>query len=211
LAPSSVKRCSKRLRAEPKITAPHIFVLIGPGGAGKGTVAAALIAQDPHLWLSRSWTTRKPRPGERERSAYVFVDRPTFEAAVAAGGFYEWAEFLDYLMGTPIPDPPPGSDVLLEIDVQGAEQVLAHRPDATVIMLLPPSPAVQAERLKARGDDAEHIRRRVELGRSEVERGAKIAAHTVINDDLGRALAELTAIVDRTRSAAPCAANPEES
>ena len=76
-------------------------------------------------------------------------------------------------MGTPIPDPPPGSDVLLEIDVQGAEQVLAHRPDATVIMLLPPSPAVQAERLKARGDDAEHIRRRVELGRSEVERGAE--------------------------------------
>jgi guanylate kinase len=211
LAPSSVKRCSKRLRAEPKAAAPHIFVLIGPGGAGKGTVAAALIAQDPTLWLSRSWTTRKPRAGERERSAYVFVDRPTFEAAVAAGGFYEWAEFLDYLMGTPIPEPPAGSDVLLEIDVQGAEQVLAQRPDATVIMLLPPSPAVQAERLKSRGDDAEHIRRRVELGRSEVERGAKIAAHTVINDDLGRALAELTAIVDRTRSAAPCAANPEES
>ena len=186
-------------------------MLIGPGGAGKGTVAAALVAQDPGLWLSRSWTTRDPRPGERERQAYVFVDRATFEEAVAAGGFYEWAEFLDYLMGTPIPDPPSGSDVHLEIDVQGAEQVLARRPDATVIMLLPPSAAVQAERLKARGDDAEHIRRRVELGRSEVERGAKIAAHTVINDDLGRALAELTAIVDRTRSAAPCAANPEES
>ncbi len=209
--PSSASRCSKRLRAEPPIGEPRIFVLIGPGGAGKGTLAAELVGRDPAIWLSRSWTTRAARPGERERGAYVFVDRETFEDAVAEGGFFEWAEFLDYLMGTPIPDPPPGSDVLLEIDVQGAEQVLAQRPDATVIMLLPPSAEVQAERLAARGDDEEHIRRRVELGREEVERGAKIAAHTVVNDDLRRAVSELAAIVDRTRSAAPCAANPEES
>jgi guanylate kinase len=100
--------------------------------------------------------------------------------------------------------------VLLEIDVQGAEQVLALRPDATVILLLPPSPEVQAERLAARGDDEEHIRRRVELGRSEVERGAKIAAHTVVNDDLRQTLADLTAIIERTRAAAPGAARPEE-
>ena len=65
-----------------------------------------------------------------------------------------------------MPDPPAGADVLLEIDVQGAEQVLAQRPDATVILLLPPSPEVQAERLAARGDDAEHIARRVEQGRA---------------------------------------------
>jgi guanylate kinase len=133
----------------------------------------------------------------------VFVDRATFEDAVAQGRFLEWAEFLDNLMGTPVPDPPDGSDVLLEIDVQGAEQVLAKRPDATVIMLVPPSADVQAQRLAARGDDQEHVRRRVELGRSEVERGAKIAAHTVVNDDLGQAVAELTAIVERTRTAAP--------
>jgi guanylate kinase len=99
----------------------------------------------------------------------------------------------------------------LEIDVQGAEQVLAQRPDATVILLLPPSPEVQAERLAARGDDETHIRRRVELGRSEVARGREIAAHTVVNDDLAQAVAELTAIVDRTRTAAPCAASPEDS
>ena len=76
-------------------------------------------------------------------------------------------------MGTPIPDPPLGSDVLLEIDVQGAEQVLGKRPDATVILLLPPSSEVQAHRLKARGDSEEHIRRRVELGQAEVDRAPK--------------------------------------
>jgi guanylate kinase len=186
-------------------------VLIGPGGAGKGTLAAALVADDPGLWLSRSWTTRTARPGELEREAYVFVDRATFEEAIAAGGFFEWAEFLDYLMGTPIPNPPAGADVLLEIDVQGAEQVLMQRPDATVILLLPPSPEVQAERLAARGDSEDHIARRVELGRAEVERGAALAAFTVVNDDLHRALGELTAIIDGTRTAAPCAANPEDS
>lgn len=95
--------------------------------------------------------------------------------------------------------------------MQGAEQVLSKRPDATVILLLPPSDEVQAERLASRGDDEEHIRRRVELGRAEVERGAEIAAHTVVNDDLERAVSQLTAIVDEIRTAAPCAANPEES
>jgi guanylate kinase len=186
-------------------------VLIGPGGAGKGTLAAELVAADPHLWLSRSWTTRQPRPGERARNAYEFVDRATFEAAVARGEFFEWAEFLGNLMGTPLPRPPEGSDVLLEIDVQGAEQVLAKRPDATVILLLPPSDEVQAARLAARGDDEEHIAQRVAKGRKERERGSQIAAYTVVNDDLRQARAELAAIVDRTRTAARSAATPEDT
>jgi guanylate kinase len=141
----------------------------------------------------------------------VFVDRPTFEGSVARGEFFEWAEFLGNLMGTPIPVPPEGSDVLLEIDVQGAEQVLAKRPDAIVILLLPPSEEAQMARLAARGDNQEHIRRRVERGRHEVERGRELANYTVVNDDLRQALGELTAIVDRTRTAAGSAANPEDT
>jgi guanylate kinase len=133
---------------------------------------------------------------------------------VARGEFFEWAEFLGNLMGTPLPHPPPGTDVLLEIDVQGAEQVLAKRPDATVILLLPPSVDVQATRLAARGDDEEHIARRVAKGRQEVDRGRTLARFTVVNDELPGAVAELAAIVDRTRAAARAAdsvSDPEDT
>ena len=139
-------------------------MLIGPGGAGKGTVAARLVEQDPGLWLSRSWTTRARRPGEAE-DAYEFVDPDTFTAHAAAGGFLEWAEFLGNLYGTPRPEPPEGSDVLLEIDLQGARQVLAAHPDATVVLLMPPSPDAQRARLVARGDDPDHVARQAGQGR----------------------------------------------
>jgi guanylate kinase len=173
-------------------------VLIGPGGTGKGTVAAALTARDPRLWLSRSWTTRPRRDGEPE-DAYVFVDRDRFMARVDAGGFLEWAEFLDNLYGTPVPEPPAGHDVLLEIDLQGARQIVERHPDAVVILLLPPSLDVQRERLVARGDSAAHVERRIAKGREEVELGRKLAGHEVVNDQVERAVAEVAGIVERTR------------
>ncbi len=159
-----------------------------------------MVAEDPRLWLSRSWTTRPPRPGEPS-DAYEFVDRETFERRVADGGFFEWAEFLGHLYGTPQPDPPPGKDVLLEIDVQGAKQVRARRPDATLILLRAPSADAQAARMRARGDDEDRIAERLAAGREEERAGLALADAVVVNDDLSRALAEVTGILNSRRSA----------
>jgi len=149
---------------------PLIFVLIGPGGVGKGTVAERLVARDPGLWLSRSWTTRPQRPGEAD-DAYVFVDRDAFEAHRAAGGFFESAEFLENLYGTPHPHGPSGSDVLLEIDVEGARQVLDRRPDATVILLVPPSLEEQEARMAGGATTPSMWPPGSKRGRAEVEGG----------------------------------------
>ena len=115
-----------------------IFIVSGPGGVGKGTIVRALVQRDPRLWLSRSWTTREQRPGEAD-DAYVFTTRDQFERRIQTGGFLEWTNFLDNYYGTPSPDPVAGADTVLEIEVDGARQVKALHPDATLIFVLPPS------------------------------------------------------------------------
>ena len=152
----------------------------------------------PHLWLSRSWTTRPRRPGEAE-DAYVWSTPEEFRRRIAAGGFFEWAEYLGNLYGTPVPEPPPGSDTLFEIDLQGAVQVLDKCPDAVVVLLLPPSAEVQRARLVARGDSEEHVRRRLDKGREEVARGRELADNVVVNGDLEQAVEDLAGIVSKTR------------
>ena len=177
---------------------PRRIILIGPGGTGKGTVAQRLVEGGHGVWLSKSWTTRPPRQGEAN-DAYVFVAQDAFEAHIAEDGFLEWAEFLGHLYGTPDADPPQGHDVLLEIEVEGALQVLERDPSATVILLLPPSEEVQAERMRGRGDPEEKVAARVEKGRKETEIGRSIAHHFVINDDLDLAVAEVVGILERLR------------
>jgi len=159
------------------------------------------VAGDPRLWLSRSWTTRPRRPGEAG-DAYVFVDRAAFEARAAAHGFFEWAEFLGNLYGTPVAEAVPGRDVLLEIDLQGARQVRRLRPDATLVLLLPPSPEVQAERLRGRGDDEEHIARRLAEGADEERQGRELADFVVVNDTVEQATADVASILEHCRSGA---------
>lgn len=170
---------------------------------GKGTIVDRLIERDPKLWLSRSWTTRARRPSE-QADAYHFVDRAAFEAAIEAGQFLEWAEVVPgQLSGTPVPHPPAGRDLVLEINLDGARQVHEVRPDAVVILIVAPSVDAQVERMRRRGDTADQIARRVELGRKEEEIGRALANHVVVNDDLERAVEEVAGIVARHRTRSP--------
>jgi guanylate kinase len=177
---------------------PLIFVLSGPSGTGKGTIVDALVGSDPTLWLSRSWTTRTRRKNESPY-AYQFVDRPTFEAHIAVQGFVEHAEVFGNLYGTPVPNAPDGCDVVLEIDVQGAEQVRAKFADAVLIFVEPPSRDVQEARLRGRGDDTEVIAKRLAKAEAEEAIGRRIANHVVVNDELERAVAEVAGIVEAHR------------
>jgi guanylate kinase len=130
------------------------------------------------------------------------VDRQTFQQHIAAGGFLEWADVLGELYGTPLPDAPDGRDVVLEIDVQGARQVAARRPDAVCVLILAPSVEAQMDRLRSRGDPEDHVHRRVELGRTEESAGRALASHVIINDDLELSVSQLAAIIESARNGA---------
>ncbi len=185
---------------------PLIIVVSGPGGVGKGTIVDALVGRDPRLWLSRSWTTRAQRRGEPDE-AYTFTDRATFEARIAAGGFLEWTEFLGSYYGTPLPDPVAGADIVLEIEVDGARQVKAVRPETLLIFVLPPTRDEQERRLRHRGDDHDRVVARLRKAEDEEPIGRQLADHIVVNDDLEATIDEMLTIIDDARSRrspAPC-------
>ncbi|MCU1395662.1 MAG: gmk [Ilumatobacteraceae bacterium] len=187
---------------------PLIIVVSGPGGVGKGTIVTALVERDPQLWLSRSWTTRSQRSGE-SAAAYVFTDRAAFEARIAAGGFLEWTEFLGNYYGTPNPEITDGRDVVLEIEVDGAQQVKALEPHAILIFVLPPTRAEQERRLRGRGDADHKVAERLQKAELEEPIGKDLADFVVTNDDLERTIDEMLDIIRRCRaSAAPSGAIP---
>ena len=177
-----------------------IFVLSGPGGAGKNTIVDRLLADDPTLAESRSWTTRARRPNE-PADAYTFVTREQFEEHVRNGGFLEWAEYVGNLYGTPLPDPGNrAKDLILVIEIQGAQQVLERVPGAVMVLVVPPSRAVQEARLRARGDNADHIDKRIAVAAEEERIGRELAHHIVVNDDLDRAVEEVAGILRSYRT-----------
>lgn len=177
---------------------PLIVIVSGPGGAGKGTIVDALVTRDRNLWLSRSWTTRRQRDGEPD-DAYVFVDRTAFEERIDDGGFLEWTEFLGNYYGSPLPDGHDGRDIVLEIELDGAQQVKKHHPEAILVFVQPPSREEQQRRLQGRGDPDHHVVERLRKAEEEERLGSRLADVLVVNDDLDKAVGEIEAIIRAAR------------
>lgn len=185
-------------------TKPLPIVVSAPSGTGKTTVCRAVVEADPGIEFSVSHTTRDRRPGERDGVDYHFVDEETFLALVKADRFVEHAEYNGRLYGTsheaidgPIAR---GCDVLLEIEVQGAAQIRARRPDARFVFLVPPSLAALEERLRRRGSDsAEVIAKRLAIADNEL-RAVSGFDYVVVNDRLDDAIAALREIIAAERA-----------
>ncbi len=184
-----------------------LFVLAAPSGGGKTSLVAALIEREPGIRLSVSYTTRPPRPGERDGVHYHFVDETRFHELNSGGEFLEHAHVHGYWYATSATwlreQVEHGHDVLLEIDWQGALQVRQLISDALQIFILPPSLASLKERLEKRGQDSpEVILRRLDAAREEM-RHAREFDYVIMNQDFARAVDDLSAIVRAARLTAP--------
>ena len=180
-----------------------LFIVSAPSGAGKTTLVSGLIAADPQVRKSVSYTTRKPRPGEENGRDYHFVDEPAFQRMRAAGAFLETALVHGNHYGTSRrtveTECAAGYDVLLEIDWQGAAQVRALKPDAVAIFILPPSIAALEKRLRGRGQDAaDVIARRVAAARGEISHVREFD-YVIINEEFNRAAQDLISIIRAER------------
>ena len=183
-----------------------LFVVSAPSGTGKTTLVETLIPRVPGLEMSRSYTSRPPRPGERDGVEYHFVSRERFDSMRDAGAFLEWADVFGHLYGTSAVDTrghlDTGRDLVLVIDVQGASQIRRLDRGTVGIFVLPPSPAVLGERLRRRSGGhltEEEVRSRLAVARREVERMATYD-YVVVNDEIEDCVEQLRCIVMAERA-----------
>jgi guanylate kinase len=184
----------------------RLFVITAPSGAGKTSLIDVLTRDDPSLKLSISYTTRAPRPGEKDGVDYHFVDDAAFLAMRERGEFLESAEVHGYRYGTSrkvITEAlGRGEDLILEIDWQGAQQVRAIYPECVGIFILPPSTEELERRMRTRGQDSDAvIRRRLDNAREELEHAGEFE-YRIINKDFDTARRELAEIIRKERAKA---------
>lgn len=175
-----------------------LIVVSGPSGTGKGTVCGELLTQAQDLAYSISATTRQPRAGEVDGKNYYFMEKAEFEQKIAEGGFLEYANVYGNYYGTPLAKIEErlaaGEDILLEIDTQGALNVMQKCPDGLFIFLVPPSLAELERRIRGRGSEtAESLERRMGSAKKEIEAGRKYG-YVVVNDTVKKAVSRIMAI-----------------
>ena len=180
----------------------RLFIVSAPSGTGKSTVISYIMQRRKSLVLSVSVTTRPPRDGEVEGVSYHFVSREKFQEMIDHGEFYEYAEYVGEFYGTPkIPIYEcleSGRDVMLEIEIQGAKQVMAKQPDAVSIFIVPPSMEELERRLRGRGTDSEEkLAARLKRAGSELMEQDRYA-HVIISTTVTHTAKEIIKIIDNS-------------
>lgn len=182
----------------------RLFIVSAPSGTGKTTLVERAVQCVPRLRMSRSYTSRAMRAGEKDGVDYNFISTDRFEAMIRDGAFLEWADVFGSYYGTCAADTEAalaaGDDVVLVIDVQGARQVRSRGIETVSIFVLPPSAAILEQRLRGRSKDSEEqIQRRLEVARREVNEYARYD-YVVVNDEVEPAVDRLRAIIMAERA-----------
>ena len=181
-----------------------LFIVSAPSGTGKTTLVERVVQRVHRLRMSRSYTSRPARVGEKDGVDYNFISRERFESMVRDGAFLEWADVFGSYYGTAVTDTETalagGDDVVLVIDVQGARQVRSRGIETVGIFVLPPSSAILEQRLRGRSKDTEEqIQRRLQVARREVSEYARYE-YVVVNDEVESAVDRLRAIIVAERA-----------
>jgi guanylate kinase len=181
----------------------NLIIVSGPSGAGKSALVGGVLRSMDRIRFSVSFTTRLPRGAERDGVEYYFVDREAFESLIGEDAFLEWAEVHDNYYGTSrrFVDETleSGEDVILDIDVQGAQTIRQKRPDTISVFVLPPSYRVLRERLERRSlDEGIVIRQRLKRACNEIRRYTEYD-YLIVNEDLDGSVRELEAIIRGNR------------
>jgi guanylate kinase len=181
----------------------HLFIISAPSGAGKTTIAKAVLQKFKDMCYSISYTTRKPRAEERDGVDYHFVSKQDFKNGIKKARWAEWAEVYGNYYGTSAEfiekKLSSGCDILLDIDVQGTLQILKHHPDSVTVFILPPSINVLRKRLEMRGSDSQAVieKRLINAKKEMVQK--KMYRHIIVNDELSVAIDEICAIFNKYR------------